>query len=1656
MCVPLRLAIGVFPFPEWKKDGFWGQIKDLFAIFIIVAFMYPVSSMIRQLVIEKETKIKEGMKMMSLDNGALVTSWILHFGSTWWILSVVITFISRNLFTHSDPKVIFLYFFAFLNAQLSFCYWISTIFSRSKTAAIVGVMMYFSGYVLNEGVKSSRDWITIALASLHPVAAFTVGINGFVEYEDSMQGVTFYTWSETVQAHGFTFKDVVSALVFDVFFWAFMTWYFEKVMPSEWGTNEQPWFIINPWYWFGSCSKTYGNGSDARKALNELRGDGSGHYVEGVSDELMGTLKEGKGIFIQDLRKSFNTTAGIKHAVDGLNLNIFHNQITCLLGHNGAGKTTTMGMLTGLINASSGTASVDGKDVFTEMAEIRKDLGVCPQHDILWPDLTVREHLRLFAVFKGVASNLIEAQVTHMIKEVGLVEKADSYSKDLSGGMKRKLSVGIAFIGGSNVVLLDEPTSGMDPYSRRFTWNVIRNMREDRTIILTTHFMDEADLLGDRIAIMAEGKLRCAGSSLYLKSQFGVGYTLAIEKGPGFNDRTVKGLVSKYVPENNEISNVGTEIVMQLPLNASENFQSLFEQFDDRKKELNIVNYGVSVTTLEEVFIKVAHGGDHDKQENEKVKRRLSVRRSMSGGSSFSKEAILPGEVQNDEFDAQNSNQGFEMTQSVDGEDDTKTTSALIPMKINTNRNLAYFGRHMYALFFKRAVYFTRDKKAWFFSFALPLIFVWGGLFIMKATASNYNQPSLEMSMKMFEQSGTNPVPYGVATDDNFRCNNDPNGGHVSNCTVEGTDLFMEKMSYCDESEAALRSGANLKDMSNWLLESTSTLKASRYGAVVVTGSAGNTPLVVDSDDVTSLLNANILLDLNASAYHAAPVLITSVYESLLKMVDPDVTFTASSYPMPQTLRQAAVGEGFTAIFPILMILLGFPFIPSAFIMFVVKEKENKSKHIQLVSGVSPHAFWLSTWIWDSISYQLPMWGTIALLKIYEIDSLTDDNTLGTVIKLFVGYGPAMAGLCYCMSFGFMSHSKAQISIIFFSFVTGLIMGMASIIMTLLSMPVCQEDDEGNSFDCKAGAVGRTKDMLMPFFRFVPGFNLAHGLLAITFNHPPLAVLTLVDNIDPSAEGGFKPSWDGKPYPPDHPMIAGDDIQALLIESFAYVFLAIVIEYIVATPSLFAWITQWMNPAPQVDFDIDDDVANENERLREAASKLSMGDDSAAEAITVCDFKKVYSSGPKKEDGGVKGGGCKVCCCFGPVCCKCAVPTLPGCGNGKYAVKGVSVGVPYGMCFGLLGINGAGKTTTLSMLSGEFPPSSGRAWLAGKDILTRASEVRRLIGYCPQFDALFELMTGEEHLRMYARIKGIEESSIEACVQEQIKRMDLQDHCKRMAGGYSGGNKRKLSVACAMIGQPSIIFLDEPSTGMDPVARRFMWSVINDICAEGKTSVILTTHSMEECEALCQKIGIMVGGRFRCIGSGQHLKNKFGLGYQLECVLKAENAEHVEEWMGKLGAGKTTDLNRMDMTSMLNNAGIGEWAQALTGMHEVHDGCSLHDFAVWCCQEDSFRKLIGFMNTTYPGSVMREWQGSKVRFEVPNEVNINGGLTKIKLSSMFGTLTKAKDTLNLQEYSLSQTSLEQIFNMFAGDQEEEAGNVVSGTAVNNGNKESMV
>ena len=250
----------------------------------------------------------------------------------------------------------------------------------------------------------------------------------------------------------------------------------------------------------------------------------------------------------------------------------------------------------------------------------------------------------------------------------------------------------------------------------------------------------------------------------------------------------------------------------------------------------------------------------------------------------------------------------------------------------------------------------------------------------------------------------------------------------------------------------------------------------------------------------------------------------------------------------------------------------------------------------------------------------------------------------------------------------------------------------------------------------------------------------------------------------------------------------------------------------------------------------------------------------------------------------------------------------------KVAVDDLSFGVKKGEVFGLLGVNGAGKTTTFKMLAGEIVSTSGDSYFCGDKISENLSKIRKNLGYCPQFDALIENLTVREQLELFYDMKCLPSRFKDRAITQKINEMNLEEYENKLSGTLSGGNKRKLSVAMAMIGNPSIIFLDEPSTGMDPKARRFMWKVISRITTERKHStVILTTHSMEEAEALSTRLGIMVNGNFKCIGTPQHIKSKFGKGFEIEVKLKVMKKDEIEEVKRRFGLEEIKDVDKENL-----------------------------------------------------------------------------------------------------------------------------------------------
>ncbi|XP_043444372.1 ATP-binding cassette sub-family A member 13-like [Prionailurus bengalensis] len=165
------------------------------------------------------------------------------------------------------------------------------------------------------------------------------------------------------------------------------------------------------------------------------------------------------------------------------------------------------------------------------------------------------------------------------------------------------------------------------------------------------------------------------------------------------------------------------------------------------------------------------------------------------------------------------------------------------------------------------------------------------------------------------------------------------------------------------------------------------------------------------------------------------------------------------------------------------------------------------------------------------------------------------------------------------------------------------------------------------------------------------------------------------------------------------------------------------------------------------------------------------------------------------------------------------------------------------------------------------------------------------MGYCPQQDALDEFLTGWEHLRYYCTLRGVPNSCISQVAGDLVRRLHLEAHVDKLVATYSGGTKRKLSTALALLGRPDLLLLDEPSSGMDPCSKRFLWDAIRQEVRQG-CAVVLTSHSMEECQALCTRLAIMVNGSFRCLGSPQHLKSRFGDGYTVKIWLCKETSPH--------------------------------------------------------------------------------------------------------------------------------------------------------------------
>ncbi|KAJ1438951.1 P-loop containing nucleoside triphosphate hydrolase [Sesbania bispinosa] len=307
-------------------------------------------------------------------------------------------------------------------------------------------------------------------------------------------------------------------------------------------------------------------------------------------------------IVCDDLKKVYPGRDGNpeKFAVRGLFLAVPRGECFGMLGPNGAGKTSFISMMIGLTKPTSGTAFVQGLDIRTHMDEIYTSMGVCPQYDLLWESLTGREHLLFMAglkILKAVEESLKSLNLFH-----GGV--ADKQAGKYSGGMKRRLSVAIALIGDPRVVYMDEPSTGLDPASRKSLWNVIKLAKRDRAIILTTHSMEEAEALCDRLGIFVNGSLQCVGNPKELKARYGGTYVLTMTTSSD-HEKDVENMVHKLTPNANRIYHISGTQKFELPKEEVK-IADVFRAVDATKRKFTVFAWGLCDTTLEDVFIKVA------------------------------------------------------------------------------------------------------------------------------------------------------------------------------------------------------------------------------------------------------------------------------------------------------------------------------------------------------------------------------------------------------------------------------------------------------------------------------------------------------------------------------------------------------------------------------------------------------------------------------------------------------------------------------------------------------------------------------------------------------------------------------------------------------------------------------------------------------------------------------------------------------------------------------------------------------------------------------------------------------------------------------------------------------------------------------------------
>lgn len=1318
----------------------------LISIYLVLAFTPFVTFLIVNVAAEKEHRLKDTMTMMGLYDSAFWLSWGLLYAALVTTMSILMSIIATYtaLFPNSDFLVVFLLIFLYGISSIFFSFMLTPLFKKPKFASTVGSMLTVVFGCLSLFTVLMKDFpqpLVWVLCLLSP-SAFSIGIAQVVYLEAQGDGAVF---SSLVYGPHPLYVPLLM-LVLDCILYLLLALYLDQVLPGEFGMKRSLVYFLKPSYW-SKRSKRYVEVSSVYE-MDVNGAPGVNESVEPVSPEFRGK----EAIRINNIRKVYTEKDSTVEALRGLTFDIYEGQITALLGHSGAGKSTLLNILCGICPPTDGSATIYGSPVaeIAEGAEMKQLVGICPQFNIIFDVLTVEEHLKIFAAIKGIPPAEINSEVTKVLKDLDLEKIMDAQAKNLSGGQKRKLSVGIAILGDPKILLLDEPTAGMDPCSRHQVWSLLKSRRAGRVTVLSTHYMDEADILADRKAVISQGQLKCVGSSLYLKTKCGVGYQLRMSLSEGCEADCIASLVKQHVPKAQLSRQQEAELTFTLPFESMETFSGLFSELDCRP-DLGITNYGVSMTTLEDVFLRLEAEAEVDQADY----------------SVFNQEQV------EDEGDAS----------SVDDIDQRLLT-------FSDNRSDAVSGHALWRQQFSTVAWLhmlnmQRERKAFVYTLALFLVFLAAVLVLSLATGNiQIHSPERQFLPVYLLKRHQPPRKYASSL-----LVQNSSGSDISDFVhnLESQNILVEMMKEADYMAAAPHSAA---------IDVTGSSKGFRYTIAFNSTTVHSLPMAVN------ILSNAVLRGLNG----------TGQIRTWTKPFDfqiPDATSYALVYIEAIILGMLAAG------------------MPAYFAMDHTRDREIKCRSTLRISGLVPSAYWCGQAAVDIPFYYLILSCMTSILFSFHTGNLLTSSNLTLVVLCLIGFGPAMILFTYVVSFMF---TRVQSNRDFFSVVSMMVCVVSASMVQLSSV----NDNP---------ALTRILHNSLCFFN--PLYPLMGCLNCIT-------------------KATFLPSL----YEED--FLWKNLVIAVLAPYLQCILLLFMLRHLEISHGgrtmkndqlcrISSKSKTRVERNPEEDLNEDEDVKMEKARVKEALTCQCCEE---KPVVVVSNLRKQY---------------------------KCRREGFSLNKKRMVATKNISFCVRKGEVLGLLGPNGAGKSTIMHMLSGDTDPTAGQVLMGDYSTDFRpVDNPLEHVGYCPQVNPLWPRITLQEHLEIYAAIKGIRGQEVPGIIKRVVNALELKDHLNKQAKNLSAGLKRKLCFALSMLGNPQIVLLDEPSTGMDPKSKQRMWRAIRAAFKNRQRGAILTTHYMEEAEAVCDRVAIMVSGQLRCIGSIQHLKGKYGRGYSLEVKLREE------------------------------------------------------------------------------------------------------------------------------------------------------------------------